>query len=311
MFILRQLSAKAFVWGFIIIILTSFGLSFFLYELDLPYTDNDIIRRYQLNKIQQSPQLDTIIVGDSSAGNAIDAELFSNQTGWRVANLALTRSFGLEGSYNLMRQAIKKHPIRNVIIIQSPTTLWSDSFSEQGLAETLGDLPLPSRLPGNISRWDFFLFQLKSRFNMKELVWFVKYLLHPPTVGIANDYLQQTAQIDRSLDRFALKKSTKPVSANPPVGGGNTINLIDQLCGERQLRCLFLSGPLAEELINNFQSTIEQNNLFVQSTKNIRLISQVFKYPAPLMGDAEDHVATSSKKQVTQEYIEATKIFLK
>ena len=115
----------------LVIVLISAGMVI-LYWVDIPsYSNgNDVLRQYQFAKLETfQGDINTIIVGDSSAGNAIDAELFSELSQGKTINTSLTLSFGLVGSLNMSKQALAKHPeIKNIIIIQT-LGIWNQSFS--------------------------------------------------------------------------------------------------------------------------------------------------------------------------------------
>src|SRR5262249_16834400 len=63
--------------------------------------------RYQKQKLARSHAA-LVLVGDSSLGNAIDAELLSQLSGKPTINLALTGSHGFEGAYNMLRRAFRQ-----------------------------------------------------------------------------------------------------------------------------------------------------------------------------------------------------------
>ena len=90
-----------------------------------------------MHKIESAREpVETIIVGDSSAGNAIDATLFSELSGGQTLNLALSRLHGFEGSLNMAKQARKLHPeIKNIVFVQS-LDMWALTFSREGFFKT-------------------------------------------------------------------------------------------------------------------------------------------------------------------------------
>src|SRR5687767_8650401 len=70
---------------------------------------------YQAAKLE-GPPADTIFVGDSTLGHAIDAELWSALSGRRAVNLALTGVYGYEGGYNFIERSLRNLRPRNVIL---------------------------------------------------------------------------------------------------------------------------------------------------------------------------------------------------
>ena len=53
-----------------------------------------ILNNYQIKKTQTLQNIDTVFVGDSSLGNALDAQHFSSLSGKDSVNLALTGLYG-------------------------------------------------------------------------------------------------------------------------------------------------------------------------------------------------------------------------
>ena len=61
-----------------------------------------------------------IFVGDSSLGNSINAELFSEKSGKKAENYALTGSLGFKASYNMMKTVHDYNPnLKTVVIVQT------------------------------------------------------------------------------------------------------------------------------------------------------------------------------------------------
>ncbi|MBC8147009.1 MAG: hypothetical protein H8E98_03355, partial [Bacteroidetes bacterium] len=84
------------------------GFSWFAIQnnlLGFTYTD---LTNYQLSKIDNADYVDIAIVGDSSAGNGIDAILLGKMLNKKAISLALTGSFGYGGSYIMAKKAIQK-----------------------------------------------------------------------------------------------------------------------------------------------------------------------------------------------------------
>src|SRR5688572_25430320 len=82
----------------------------------LPYRE---LLDYQSAKLDGQPA-DTIFVGDSTLGHAIDAELWSALSGRRSVNLALTGVYGYEGGFNFIRRSLRTLRPRNVILMYAP-----------------------------------------------------------------------------------------------------------------------------------------------------------------------------------------------
>lgn len=72
----RKINDKIYVKSMLLILILTYLGSFILNQMDFLISDNDVIRNYQLEKINSSNLLNvnTIIIGDSSGGNAIDSK---------------------------------------------------------------------------------------------------------------------------------------------------------------------------------------------------------------------------------------------
>ena len=79
----KKLNNKKYVKSILFILILVYSTSFILNQMDFILSDNDVIKNYQLKKINSSnlSNINTIIIGDSSGGNAIDAKLFSQLSG--------------------------------------------------------------------------------------------------------------------------------------------------------------------------------------------------------------------------------------
>src|ERR1700744_5517728 len=80
---------------------------------------------FQESKIATlSPDVDTVILGDSSIGNGLDAKVFSELSHKKTVNLALTGyNYGIGGAYMLLREVLSHVRPRNVVIALSAQTL--------------------------------------------------------------------------------------------------------------------------------------------------------------------------------------------
>ena len=117
------------------------GLLIFVYfvstEPKLPF---EFLYQYQRKKIQSKGKYHTIFIGDSSLGNAIDSDFYSNATSNKSINLALTGAYGYAGSYNILKKSIQYHPeIKNVVLMQSLDTLCR-STSYKGYLYTMDSI---------------------------------------------------------------------------------------------------------------------------------------------------------------------------
>ena len=74
---------------------------------------------YQMSRLDSNPDIDTLFLGDSSLRYAIDSDYFNSLSGLNSINLGLTLNHGFAGSYNVLKRAINKNQIKNVIIVNT------------------------------------------------------------------------------------------------------------------------------------------------------------------------------------------------
>jgi hypothetical protein len=291
-FVLAVLGVVAVVVGIVA------PLSWYLHTLDIPYTDNDIIRAYHLHRLAGSRNIETLVVGDSSAGNAVDAGLLEETLSTRAYNAALTGSFGLEGSYNMIRQAIAHgQPLKNVIIIHT-LDIWHRPYSEQGLVETGENLSLEEAATAfseSVSR-------TKYLFNPKELWWFARYQCDgSPLPEIRNGYLIQQSKTYAAGTRVVRESDTLSSQIHPAKL--IALELIDRECRRNNITGFLFHGPIHETVALHSTMQIACINKAIQNH-----ISSVTLIPEPLilsnekMGDSIDHAAPSAKAETTTWY---------
>lgn len=261
---------------------------------------NDLIKNYQLNKLNtvELKNYETVIVGDSSAGNAINAKLFSILSNSKTINLSLTGSWSLTGSLGIAKLVYKKNPnIKNVLIIHT-LDIWYRKFVEKSVHE-------------------FFSFQerlnylgmkniINDEVNVKEIKWLYEYFIKIikkkkfTKIDYSNDYLEQK----KKKMEYEVK-SLKLISNDKQ----REWELLNQFCKEKNINCMYVHGPMYERIIENSKS------FFVNINKNLKnssivYVNRIFSYPDYMLGDSKDHILPIYKDGVTREYYKAVKQYL-
>src|SRR4051812_2425847 len=72
-------------------------------HIHMPYEE---LYAYQMEKLKTAHDIDTVFLGDSSLGNAIDAKLWDQWTGKKSLNLALTSGYGYQGAYVMLENVL-------------------------------------------------------------------------------------------------------------------------------------------------------------------------------------------------------------
>ncbi len=292
------MSYKKFSYIVLIFASALFVIAGFLHSLHLVYNENDRILAYQEHKLQKLTKIETLIVGDSSAGNAIDAKYFSKLSHSKTLNVALTGSYGIIGSLNMLKRVAKEHKeLKNVIIMQS-LDVWYRPLNLTSYFKTRST-PL-SEMSGVIdslySKYFAFLF------NIKEINWFIKYLYEDKdsTIDIKHDYTKQKKYTFAN----GKKRLKEGVGLKDKIDKDKLkiLSLMDNFCGEKKLQCSYLHGALHVSLVKKDKKIIEHINTELSNVmKNIYFVPKPLAIQQRYMGDSNDHVDVSYKLQSTKE----------
>lgn len=271
------------------------GLLVALDQSDTSIRKNFAIQQYQFEKLEDVTSVETIIVGDSSAGHAVNAELFSDLLESNTVNLALTASFGFAGDYNMIRQVVERAPsLKNVIIVHS-FTIWDRPFSAEGYRNTLGSLST-DHVASFINRGQSFNF-VQSQVS-KNL-----FISRIPTGNVIfeNDFFKQKARRFSRGTYFIPKDAMISNAIHPEKIA--MFRELDRLCGEHELNCIYLHGPILEYLaIQSLLEIISINNTISSAAEHIRFVDLIFTYPDEKMGEATDHIDPAYKDESTRNY---------
>jgi hypothetical protein len=272
----------------------------FLHSLHITYNENDRILEYQNKKLKKlkNEVIQTLIVGDSSAGNAIDAEYFSKISGSKTVNVALTGSYGLIGSLNMIKRVVSEHKeLKNIIIMQS-LDIWYRELSLTAYFKTkYSSLKEMNGIIDNLSSK-----YLAYLFNIQEINWFVKSLYEEADseIDLNHDYTKQKPYTF-SNEKKSLKEDTH-LKDRVNRDKIKVLAMIDRYCGEKELNCIYLHGPLHVSLVKKDRKIIENINSTLSKTmKNITFIAKPFALKATQLGDSNDHVDIGYKLQTTKE----------
>ncbi len=284
-------------------------VAFGLHRLGYINTENDFILQQQLKKLDRSrdEKIATLIVGDSSAGNGVDASFFARQFGAPALNLALTAGYGIAGTFNMLSRAAAVHPeIKNVLIVQSPD-MWHRPFSLTGYFKTRIE-PLANMKP--------ILPQIRSRyiaylFNVKEINWYAKYLFDRRRYryDTANDYTAQHEK--RFADGAARIDADRTIPPGIPEERVQMLKRLDRFCYEHALNCIYLHGPMHESVLKNSTAALQEINATLADTLHaVRYIPTFFPVPPQKLGDKIDHIDPRFKRWSTRIIFERAKPFL-
>tara|TARA_A100001015_G_C15043282_1_gene741413 strand:- start:237 stop:1226 length:990 start_codon:yes stop_codon:yes gene_type:complete len=255
--------------------------------------------RYQMIKLDSSKDVEMIFVGDSSLGNAIDAEYFSDLSGIQTLNLALTgTSYGLLGSYNMIRHSVERQPIKTAIIMQS-LDIFSEKVSHIGYFHTLTGLVAPDEIPINISTYFDVYFNIGIFYGI-----FKDWKSSNPNGMIAevidNDYIKQGPKMDLSSMDSEITQAEWQLDSIIK-DRFVALKLIADYCKKNGINCIFTTSPHLEQACKDNPDYIAKiMNLSISSGINT-LPNQVC-YPSSHVGDSLNHVNKEVKRVYTELY---------
>ncbi len=305
----KRINNKIFVKSILLILVVIYLISFILNRMDLSMTDNDVIRNYQLEKIDSSnfSNINTIIIGDSSGGNAIDSKLFSELSGLNTKNICLTGSWGLVGSLGILKKSIEKNEnIKNIIIIHT-LDIWEREFPKESILElfTLSDI-LENKYVDNNAIFGFL-------FNPKEIFWHAKIAKKTffdseinNLIDYENDYIKQ-GESKYSNGKKHIKQNYSFDNLRFSESKILELNYLQNYCLSKNLNCIFVHGPIHEQVSKNSTQYINYLNTNLKKLIKIKYYLNVFSYPNSKMGDSHDHIDVEFKKESTRDYFNLIK----
>lgn len=268
--------------------------------------------RYQEEKISNRARIaETVLVGDSSLGNAVDAALFGQITGAPAVSLALTGTFHYGGAYaQLKALASEQNRIRSVVLMYAVDAPASALSSDGSFFMS----PMP------------IVVGLGTRTNLK----LVKNYVQRLTDGSAAvDFLWRcaTGRLDTTippelyLQDYAISFSQIKLEDNGfriPQRAAHTkggfLPLIVELCAKQGWVCVYSHGPLVDYALE--LSGAEAANYFSSVEAEFIELGLTLATPKPVLlpskqrGDTFFHVHPSFRVVTTRRYAEILQPFL-
>jgi hypothetical protein len=299
----KDIKPKIFVGLFITFYFIVLSSSFILNKLDITINDNDVIRKYQLSKIYNTDFQDvsTIIVGDSSGGNAINNKYFSELTKQKTENLCLTGSWGILGDLGILKKALEENKnINNVIIIHT-LDIWGRNYPKESMFELFST----DEIKNNMSLNSLFSYY----FNPKEIWWYIKYLINKifninsviRKIDLNNDYLGQG---DKKYSNGLSIIDDKLTLNNQILSDAKLkeLNMLQDFCHENNINCIFANGPIDQTISNNSIQFYDYLKSNIHNKFTITHIDKIFEYDNHKMGDESDHMDIKYKDATTYDY---------
>lgn len=248
------------------------------------------ILRFQLAKIDslQPGEINTALLGDSSLGNAIDANLLNSQFGLKAKNFALTGSFAYAGTTVLMEKLSRRVKLKNVILYFTPDALARSNY--EGFFFTGGSL-ISTEIPIK-EKIDIAKLYASKLFDAKSALQFV-FSKHQsqatPEQLKEYDYILSSAAI--RLDTPAIQNFSMPDAFSPQAIV--FFNEMSRICKREGWNCIYVHGTMLERLVKRAEvsSFISATNEFLAKQSTLRLAStSVIGIPDDDRGDTMYHV---------------------
>ena len=279
------------------------GFSWFAIQnnlLGFTYTD---LTNYQLSKIENTNHVDIAVVGDSSAGNAIDANLLGKMLNKKAISLALTGSFGYGGSYIMAKKAIQKGA-KEILIVHTvdmptrPTYLdhragvfLIRSFSDllnltEGIHHVLG-LYLSKDIVATAIKQTFKYFFSNIDYNENKRSDPSKY-----------DYIKQHEKIN--AENINIKISKSLINENKLY----YLNKLADYCKSQGVKCSYAHGPIHHSFCKNNSDYLSKINALIVNTGVNLLSKRPYCMSNDEVGDSEDHIHPKLKSVSTVHYLD-------
>jgi hypothetical protein len=251
-----------------------------------------VLQDYQTAKLAEDRPFDTILVGDSSLGNGVDAEYLGALTGTEPANLALTGMYGFAGAYNMVKRAVRSHPVESVIVMVTLST-WQKPVSYDGYLYTVSRAYDLIEL-STAEKWQVLKAFINSTLAPKTIRDVILYKLgrSEPGLSIDNDYIRQATRSFQFAESEAVTGTVTP----------NKTRFLEKLasfCDARGIRLIYVHGPYLKSLESASQAFIGNVNDMLEAG-NIRHTSMPISIDAEHIGDSMEHVHPDFKRLYTE-----------
>ncbi len=301
----KIINDKALICIFVALAASTLMLGSTLFLLDISRSSDDELRKFRIAKLTEPTAVSTIIIGDSSAGAALNSSLFSKLSDRSTKNLSLTVDDGIVGSYLMLEKALAVHPEIETVIIMQTADVWRKHFSSEAYFELTRRpdfWPGQTRFSSSTSLIDFMAYATDLHRPLRVINYAAKKVFNPQWRISVDPELEQVTQLPETFaggqlqvePSFRLSRTMEPVQIS-------SFKMIDQLCARRSLRCVFLFGPIHEAVIKNSPAELAEiiHNV-TEIAKHIKVIQTVLLLKNEQVGDTINHVLPAYKDKITE-----------
>jgi hypothetical protein len=264
----------------------------------------DVLQFQEAKIAALTPDVDTVVLGDSAIGYALDAKILSELSHRKTVSLALTGyNYGPGGAYVLLTEVLSRVRPRNVLIAMSAQTLAVEmaKLRRKPIRGFIQAARRHPRLLFTVNRkisWDVTEEIGVEIFDGQLLMDGIGYVLGARAV-IADDFFKydyyapgtDVVQLDRSYT-FSL--------GAPPHDYDVFFQKIAGLCNANGLNCMFMYGPLMQKVVEHSQLTFQMLNSQIERA-GIKVISQSpIKIPDEDQGNTINHIQPGVRAAYTK-----------
>jgi hypothetical protein len=295
-FLRRDLSFRSFFlsslfWCLLVISLAVFvAVDGFVIDRKMPIV---ALLDYQVEKIKEVPACDIVFVGDSSLGNAIDAEYFTELSGFSSMNLALAGSYGYAGSYNMAKRAIEQLSPKLLIVVHTPGMMGRGDALKGFLLSApkfsdLRELRLDQQMSllNSVGEMAF----EHGTFKVNFLSWTGS---KPIKTEFEEDYIKQGPRIHPT----GFERGCGPTVQDT----GFFLQRLSELCLNNQVDLVYMHGPMYDVMLDRSKEYLTEASSRIIEMK-IPLVPDLVRIPASELGDSYDHVHPDFKRLYTEKY---------
>lgn len=269
--------------------------------------------RYQEEKIERLPanSVDTVFIGDSSLGNALDVGIFDAATQTRSVSLALAGNFGYGGGLVLLERLAERQTLRNVVLFYSIDAMALGAEYNGYFFTSPYPFEADISWNGKLGLLRTYATRLLNGQSVTRLLYRLvsdKSLTSglPPEL-YADDYVVSRAQIKLSDITYHVPQRANPKSAT-------FLAVIGRLCKARKWNCVYVHGPvLAKSLAASQHSEVylAQARAMIEATGIRTAADTPLTMEDDERGDTVFHVSIVHRPDFTRRHAKLLRPFLK
>jgi hypothetical protein len=260
---------------------------------------NQALLEYQFSKIGSGEAPDTVFVGDSSLGNAVDAKVWSSLSRAPALNLALSASFGYAATYNTIRRVLAWKKPRRVVIMQTAEML-RRPLDEDGYLITA-----PGKLSAIVRFW-------RLSMNSQQVWGSALYLAANGPSAFRHGPVRPTHRESIFVNDYILQGPRRTHNPSPEPWQASELReeklkylrLAAALCSSEGIECIYAHGPLTEPNCSNSDEFYRHAARMIRSTGLALATETPICVPDDEIGDGKDHVRPDLKSEYTRRYFE-------